>query len=184
MSANNEQVEEEIALFRRAAELRHGAGRQYDECLSTFYLACAYHVVLADSQRALPVFKESHQLAKESGNRMAECLAVRHIGQIHQQYGRMDHAHQALLESLGLREAMGWRPGTGPALLALATLERMRGNLSQALDYGRQAWKVSADLDMTFVMQRIMAEYHEITRAALGLTPQLNELEVFNQINR
>jgi len=122
----------ELTDFERAAELYAALGDVRGEGEALFWLGTVHQVVRGDSATAQPYFERSYALAGQVGDRLTMSYAVRHLGFIDMDAGRLDDARAKLEESVALRRAVGFAPGVAAAILALAQLAHGRGDPDEA----------------------------------------------------
>jgi tetratricopeptide (TPR) repeat protein len=133
LQERGEEPPGELAAFEEALELRRRCRDRAGEAESLFDVGLVHQVVRGDSPASEPWFRESYELARELGDRLLMSYSIRHLGFDHWEAERWAEAEAALVESLRLREEVGWIPGIGAALLALGELARERGRQEEAL---------------------------------------------------
>jgi len=114
----------ELTLFERAAELYRRLGDIRGEAEAVFWIGIVHQVVHGDSERGLPFFERSYDLALRAGDNLTLSYAARHIGFARGEAGDLPAAREKLEESLHLRRELDFKPGVAAALLALAELAR------------------------------------------------------------
>ncbi|MGD8358242.1 MAG: CHAT domain-containing protein [Lysobacterales bacterium] len=98
-------------------------------------------------EAALPEFQRLAAKYGDSGDRRAEGVAIRFIGEIQWRLGDFDNAEQNLLQALSVSAEVGDRSQQARVLNVLGLLEWDRGNLEQALTYFTQAGDLAEAID-------------------------------------
>jgi tetratricopeptide (TPR) repeat protein len=122
----------ELTDFERAAELYADRGDARGEGEALFWLGTVHQVVRGDVDTARPYFERSYKLAGQVGDKLTMSYAVRHLGFVDMDAGRLDEARAKLEESVALRREVGFAPGVAAGLLALAQLAHERGDDDEA----------------------------------------------------
>ena len=146
-SDRSKEFAEEIEYFERACTIlkEHGSKSEYG--LALFNRGLVFDVVRKQYAQAEPFHRQAYELAIEAGDKVLQSYAIRHLGFIHLAAGELESAEKALTESLHLRKAANFIPGTAFSLAALAHLEMRKGNSQRALQLLREARAMLVALD-------------------------------------
>lgn len=128
----SQEPKNELEFFERGLELRKKAGTTGQIAESLFHIGLVFDVIRKDYDQALPYHEEAYRLACEVEDKVIASYAIRHIGFVRLAAEEVAAAHQALSESLALREAVGFIPGVAFALAALAHVDVLEGNKTKA----------------------------------------------------
>jgi tetratricopeptide (TPR) repeat protein len=126
-----------LGLFRRALELRRGAGDTRGVVESLFRIGLI-HERRGEDAEAAAVYRQAMRLAGKDHPLERSNLA-RHLGYHHRARGELDQALALFEQSLALRDTSGFELTRAPALASLADLHRERKDHAKALEYGRRA---------------------------------------------
>lgn len=139
----------ELELFERGLDLRTQAGTAGQIAESTFHIGLVYDVIRKDYETALTYHNKAYQLASEADAKVIASYAIRHIGFARLAAQDLDGAKNALTESLVLRDAAGFHPGSAYALATLAHVENLLGNKDQARLHLERSHKIFEALEAT-----------------------------------
>ena len=145
----SQEPKNELEFFERGLELRKKAGTTGQIAESLFHIGLVFDVIRKDYDQALPYHEEAYKLACEVEDKVIASYAIRHIGFVRLAAEEVTAAHQALAESLALREAVGFIPGVAFALAALAHVDVLEGNKTKARERLESARKILEALGST-----------------------------------
>lgn len=128
----SKEPENELDFFERGLELRKTGGTIGQVAESLFHIGLVFDVIRQDYGQALAYHEEAYKLACEVDDKVIASYAIRHIGFARLAAEELAAARQALTESLDLREAAGFIPGTAFALAALAHMDALEGDKAMA----------------------------------------------------
>jgi hypothetical protein len=120
-------LEEELALFERAAQVYQALGNTRGEGEALFWVGCFHQVVRGDNDVAVPAFERARTLATEAGDPLTVSYALRHLGIAEHGAGRLDGARAQLQESTRIRREIGFRAGVAANLVGLAYIAAGEG---------------------------------------------------------
>lgn len=123
----------ELALFERAAQLFQALGEVRGEGESLFWVGCFHQVVGHDNDAAVPVLVRACELALQTGDKLTQSYALRHLGIAEHAAGRLDAARERLDESIRLRREIGFMAGVAANLVGLAYIAAEEGHRDEAL---------------------------------------------------
>jgi DNA-binding winged helix-turn-helix (wHTH) protein/tetratricopeptide (TPR) repeat protein len=91
-------------------------------------------------QEAIPLFRESGEMAKKAGFQWGMGMALANLGATYQALGDLDAAERANTEALGIAQRLGSGLAIGSQLYALGELHHARGELDEAFRLLDQAY--------------------------------------------
>ncbi|MCP4543539.1 MAG: hypothetical protein GY832_41025 [Chloroflexi bacterium] len=148
-SDKSQEPENELEFFERGLELRKKEGTAEQVAESLFHIGLVFDVIRKDYDQALPYHEQAYELACEAGDRITASYAIRHIGFARLAAEELAAAKKALVESLDLREAVGFAPGIAFALAALAHVDALEGDKAQALSRLERSRTILRSLEAT-----------------------------------
>jgi tetratricopeptide (TPR) repeat protein len=152
----------ELTLFERAERLYAKLGDARGQAEALFWVACYRQVVTGDNGAAVPLLRQSLDLATQCGDKSIMAEAERHLGIAEHAAGRLDTARQHLEQSAALRWETGHLAGVASNLVGLIYIAAAQGRRSEGLELVRQA----TDLAQATGAQVILRQVQE-ARAAL-----------------
>ncbi|MEV4413799.1 tetratricopeptide repeat protein [Catellatospora sp. NPDC049609] len=117
----------ELVLFERAAELYEAVGDTRGLARARFHAGTFHQLVRGDNAAAGAEFARARDLAEQAGDDLTLSYALRHMGVVAHQAGRLDEAREHLEESTRLRRAQGFPAGVAANLVGLAYLAHAQG---------------------------------------------------------
>ncbi|MDI1465396.1 tetratricopeptide repeat protein [Catellatospora sp. KI3] len=134
---------DELAAFRRAAELYRSLGDVRGEGEALFWVGTYHQMSLRDDDTAVPLFERSLELAAQVGDKLTMSYALRHLGYADHTAARLDAARARLEESTRLREEIGLLPGVAANMVGLAYIAAAQGRRDDALALLGQAASIA-----------------------------------------
>jgi tetratricopeptide (TPR) repeat protein len=89
--------------------------------------------------KALPIFEQSLEFCRKTGDRLGEGATLNNISQIHTVKGDYDTALQYLEQSLAISQQIGDRQGEGATLNNISQIHKVKGDYDTALRYLEQS---------------------------------------------
>ena len=128
------------SYFERTVAAREKSGDRRGLALSNFYLGLTYDQD-RHPEKALPLYRKALTLAEETGDKIAQSYAHRHIAGIEEEQPEMlDSAYQHILREIELRKEGGFLVGVPFSLLHLADfLAQKRNQREQAISTLKEA---------------------------------------------
>lgn len=123
----------ELSLFERALEVYRGLGDPRGEAEALFWIGCVHQFIRRDNETAVPYFERSRELAAQTGDKPTWAEALRHLGVVAHQAGRLDEARERLEESSRLRREAGIMPGVASNMIGLAYIAAAQDRRADAL---------------------------------------------------
>ncbi|MFL6193956.1 MAG: tetratricopeptide repeat protein [Thermoanaerobaculia bacterium] len=127
---------------KRAAEVAVAKGRRSGQSLMVaqglIYQGDAL-IALGRAREALPLFRESVELARRAGYQWGIGMGMANLGVGLQAVGDLDGAERAYAEALGIAQRLGSGIGMAAQLQILGGLHLDRGELDESLRYFEQA---------------------------------------------
>jgi tetratricopeptide (TPR) repeat protein len=145
----------ELPLFQRSAELYRKLGDQRGEAEALFWIGCFYQVVWKDADGALEALNRSADLARKAGDKLTLSYALRHLGIVDHQAGRLDAARGLLEESTTLRRELGFLPGIAANLVGLIYLASAQGRTADAHTLADEATTIAEAAGATKILEQI-----------------------------
>jgi tetratricopeptide (TPR) repeat protein len=123
----------ELTLFERAAELYRALGDARGEGEALFWIGCFHQLVRRDDAVAIPVLRQSLELATRADDKATMAEDLRHLGIADHRAGRLDTARSYLEESSRLWRETGRLPGVASNLVGLTYIAVAQGRRDDAL---------------------------------------------------
>lgn len=123
---------EELTHFIAAAALFSALGDVRGEADATFWVTTYHQVVRGDQEEALPLLERAERLAAEADDPLVMSYVARHLAFVDLAAGDLDRARARFEESTRLRRQLDFVPGVAAALLPLAHLAALGGDLETA----------------------------------------------------
>jgi tetratricopeptide (TPR) repeat protein len=124
---------DELTLFERAAELYRALGDARGEGEALFWVGCFHQLVRRDNAAAVPVLRQSLELATRAGDKATMAEDLRHLGIADHRDGQLDTAREHLEESSRLWRETGRLPGVASNLVGLTYIAAAQGRRDDAL---------------------------------------------------
>ena len=145
----------ELPLFQRSAELYRKLGDQRGEAEALFWIGCFYQVVWKDADGAAEALNRSADLARQAGDKLTLSYALRHLGVVAQQAGRLEAARSHLEESTALRRELGFLPGVAANLVGLIYIATAQGRTTDAHTLANEADTIAKAAGATKIIEQI-----------------------------
>lgn len=145
----------ELASFERAAELYRRLGDARGDGEASFWIGTYHQVVRDDGDTAVPYFERARALATETGDRLTQSYALRHLGLAEHVAGRLDAARDLLTESTRLRRELGFLPGVAANLVGLAYLAAEQGRPGLAREYLDEGVRLAETSDARAILGQL-----------------------------
>lgn len=146
---------DELVLFERAGQLYRDLGDVRGEAEALFWIGCCYQVIRRDNQAAVPVLRQSLELAVLAGDKPTMAEALRHLGIAEHSAGQLDAARERLEESTRLRREDGNLPGVAANLVGLAYIAAGQGRRDDALALADEADAIAEANDAQGIMRQV-----------------------------
>jgi hypothetical protein len=152
---DHEKRPEQLEQLTMAVKLFGELTDQRGEAEATFWMALYHQVVCGDEATAVPLLERAQLLAAAADDPLMMSYVVRHLGFVDMNARRFEGARGNFEESVRLRRQIGFLPGVGAGLLALAELAVITGDRAGAQRLLQQASNVAAEAEATGVLQWI-----------------------------
>ncbi|MBV9447085.1 MAG: hypothetical protein JO345_14485 [Streptosporangiaceae bacterium] len=123
----------ELLLFERAAGLYRTLGDIRGQADALFWVGCFHQVISRDNSTAIPVLKQSLELASQAGDKAVMSEVLRHLGIAAHACGDLETARQRLEESTLLRREIGLLPAVASNMVGLAYIAAAQDRADDAL---------------------------------------------------
>jgi tetratricopeptide (TPR) repeat protein len=153
--AGDKEDPAELPLFQRSADLYHSLGDERGEAEALFWIGCFYQVVWKDADGAAEALNRSADLARKVGDKLTLSYALRHLGIVAQQSGRLDAARSQLEESTALRRELGFLPGVAANLVGLIYIAAAQGRPTDAHTLADEATTLAKAAGATKIIEQI-----------------------------
>jgi tetratricopeptide (TPR) repeat protein len=130
--------------------------------------------VIYDSQgrwvEAEQFYQQSLAIKRELGDRIGEGKALGNLGNVYGSQGRWIEAEAACQQCLAISREYGDRVGEGQTLNNLALLREAQGDISGAMEFGRQAVAVLETTEDKAELEKVRSLVAEWEKQALAVT--------------
>jgi tetratricopeptide (TPR) repeat protein len=159
-----EQAEDpsERALFDRALGLYQALGDPRGEADALFWIGVYHQVVRHDDEAAVPVLRQSADLARRTGDPLTLSYALRHLGTAEHRAGRLAAARRWLEESVRLRREIGFRPGVAANLVGLAYIAVGEGRQADARALLDEADAIAEETGAHAIARQVAEARHQL----------------------
>ncbi|MGR6918443.1 hypothetical protein ACU635_29710 [[Actinomadura] parvosata] len=145
----------ELPLFERATDLYRTLGDAAGEAESLFWQGCYHQVVRNDPGRAVPLLRQSCDLATAAGNRHTQAEALRHLGIADHAAGRLDAARERLETAARLRRELGLLAGAAADQVGLIYIATAQGRSDDALALAEEAYATAEACGARRIMRQV-----------------------------
>ncbi|MET0531703.1 MAG: tetratricopeptide repeat protein, partial [Microvirga sp.] len=151
-----------LDAFRDCVALcdRHGLGRV---ALPNRIMMGHCMTYLRQSDAAIAVIREAHEIARRSGNPLTEMLANQSLGFVTILSGQPDEAEKHMATALNQARSLGARRYEASILVVLAECALHRGRPAEALQLASEAVAICRDVGMGFVGPYSLAVLGRVT---------------------
>jgi CHAT domain-containing protein/Tfp pilus assembly protein PilF len=152
------QYEKARDYFEQALAIARETGNRHGEGQALNNLGEIYRNKLR-FEKALEYYEQSLAIMRETRDRLSEAIAHTNLGGIYLLVSQHEKARAHLDRALAIRREIGDGDGEAQTLFSLATLERNRGNLSEAVKLIESALAVTENLRAGYANQELRSVY-------------------------
>ncbi|MFB2977251.1 tetratricopeptide repeat protein [Microseira sp. BLCC-F43] len=147
-----------IAKWEEALSLYREVGDKAGEAATLNYIGRVYSD-LGEKQKALEFYNQSLPQSRQVGDKAGEAATLNYIGRVYLDLAEKQKALEFYNQSLPLSRAVGNKAGEAANLGNIASVERKRGNLNEALTQIQAAIKIIEELRTKIASQQLCASY-------------------------
>src|SRR6266508_1072527 len=132
------EMQKALEKYNEALPLRREVGDRNGAAITINNIGSVYQS-LGETQKALEKFNEALPLMREMGDSRWTAITINNIGSVYRSLGETQKALERFNAALPLSRAVGDFNGEVAALLGIARVEQIRGNLTQARQTAERA---------------------------------------------